>query len=36
MEERYINLPTGEVNTGVYILKIDTGQGVISKKVLIE
>jgi hypothetical protein len=36
MQERYINLPTGQVSTGAYILKIDTEQGVISKKLIIE
>ena len=36
IEDRYINLPAGKVSTGVYILKIDTEQGVISKKLLIE
>ena len=36
MQERYINLPAGQVSTGVYILKIDTEQGVISKKLIIE
>ena len=36
MEERYFSLAAGQVSTGVYILKIDTEQGVISKKLIIK
>jgi hypothetical protein len=36
MEERYFSLAAGQVSTGVYILKIDTEQGIISKKLIIK
>ncbi|PHR73258.1 MAG: hypothetical protein COA67_03595 [Lutibacter sp.] len=36
LEETRTNLPYGELSIGAYILKIDTEQGTISKKIIIE